>query len=395
MRVSTFLVYVFTGLLSAQGAVTFTWLTVGDAGNANDPSDGDSGTGGIQNYGQVNDIYRISAHEVTNAQYAEFLNSVDPTGANANLGGGDGTLYNSSMDSDARGGITLNGGNANGSKYEVKSGQGQNPVVYTSFYDAMRFNNWLHNGQGSGSTESGAYDLSTPTGLETRESGATYFIPSENEWYKAAYYDPGSGPGDNYWLYPTQSDTQPTSEAPAGGANSVNYRDGTYAVTGSAGFNSSQNYLTDVGLIRMLRAIMEALILLATCGSGMMPSLVRPAVCGAGPGAATRATCVRRAGSTTAPRPRAPASGFESQVLLLPQQAPLNLIRFVNALWPWPGAEYSYAECRGPGPRPKGVSSSERFAVLIPIRSRLVARIVVKPHCFPGVPQGGTVSWRG
>ena len=24
----------------------------------------------------------------------------------------------------------------------------------------------------------------------TRNAGATYFIPSENEWYKAAYYDP-------------------------------------------------------------------------------------------------------------------------------------------------------------------------------------------------------------
>ncbi len=62
---------------------------------------------------------------------------------------------------------------------------------YVSFFDAMRFTNWLHNGQGSGDTESGAYTIGSGTD-EVRSANAKYWIPSEDEWYKAAYYDPNS-----------------------------------------------------------------------------------------------------------------------------------------------------------------------------------------------------------
>ena len=44
----------------------------------------------------------------------------------------------------------------------------------------------------------------------TRNAGATYFIPSENEWYKAAYYKGGST-NAGYWTYPTQSNTAPAT----------------------------------------------------------------------------------------------------------------------------------------------------------------------------------------
>jgi formylglycine-generating enzyme required for sulfatase activity len=223
-------------------AVTFDWVTVGDPNNADD-THGDG-------YGGVDYTYRISKHEVTNAQYAEFLNAVDPTGANSL------SLYNSNMSSDARGGINLNGGAANGSKYEIKSGRDNNPVVYTSFFDAMRFVNWLENGQGSGDTESGVYTIGSGTD-ETRNPNATFFIPSEDEWYKAAYYDPSGV----YYDYPTGTDTEPYSDNPASlntpdDTNVANffkndstangYNDG-YAVTGSTTFVASQNYLTDVG----------------------------------------------------------------------------------------------------------------------------------------------------
>ena len=119
-------------------AVTFDWATVGNPGNLDD----DTG------YGGVDYAYRISKHEVTNAQYTEFLNAVDPTGANPT------SLYNSSMASNARR-DRLNSGAADGSQYELKAGREQNPVVFVSFFDAMRFVNWLHNGQGSGDTEIG------------------------------------------------------------------------------------------------------------------------------------------------------------------------------------------------------------------------------------------------
>ena len=40
-------------------------------------------------------------------------------------------------------------------------------------------------------------------------------LPSEDEWYKAAYYK-GGGTDAGYWDYATQSDTAPTAELPAG-----------------------------------------------------------------------------------------------------------------------------------------------------------------------------------
>ena len=48
-----------------------------------------------------------------------------------------------------------------------------------------------------------------------RSSLAHYFLPSSDEWYKAAYYDPDADPDENeeqdeYWIYPTRSDTAPT-----------------------------------------------------------------------------------------------------------------------------------------------------------------------------------------
>ncbi|MEQ9380023.1 MAG: hypothetical protein RJP95_04115, partial [Pirellulales bacterium] len=78
--------------------------------------------------------------------------------------------------------------------------------------------NWLHNGQGTGDTETGAYTLlgGTPTPSNgssiTRNFGATWFLTSEDEWYKAAYYQPAAegGDSDDYWLYPTASNSAPT-----------------------------------------------------------------------------------------------------------------------------------------------------------------------------------------
>ena len=41
----------------------------------------------------------------------------------------------------------------------VKPGSANKPITIVSWFDAARFCNWLHNGQGSGSTETGAYTL--------------------------------------------------------------------------------------------------------------------------------------------------------------------------------------------------------------------------------------------
>jgi hypothetical protein len=129
-----------------------------------------------------------------------------------------------------KGGISFDSGAANGAKYTIRSNMGNKPVNYVSWYDAARFTNWLHNGQGSGSTETGAYTLSGNTGIITKNVSATVWLPSEDEWYKAAYYDPSKGGTGGYWLHATQSDTAPTvgsanltGDISNPGANVANY----------------------------------------------------------------------------------------------------------------------------------------------------------------------------
>lgn len=216
-----------------HATVTIDWTYVGDISNAND------GTG----YGSVGYSYLISKYEVTNVQYVEFLNAVDSGGSNPN------GIYVSGMTSDARGGIDFNSGAAAGSKYSAKANMGDKPVNFVSFLDAMRFSNWLHNGQGGGSTESGAYDLTALAGTVVHVSSAKVWIPTENEWYKSAYYQPAGAGGDvdNYWLYATKSNLAPTVATASAmgtisnsGSNVANYNSG-------ADWNAQNGNVTTVG----------------------------------------------------------------------------------------------------------------------------------------------------
>jgi len=197
-------------LSSAASAVTIDWVPVLGSGNACD------GPAPAPNcYGTVASAYQISKYEVTNAQYAEFLTAkagvLDPL-----------ALYNPNMDPVAglNGGITQSGGT-----YTAVSGRESMPVNWVSFYDTLRFTNWLSNGQGTGDTESGAYTLlggtATPANglLVTRNVGATIFLTSENEWYKAAYYDVVSA---TYLDYPAGSDTATGCTAAGATANTAN-----------------------------------------------------------------------------------------------------------------------------------------------------------------------------
>ena len=101
--------------------------------------------------------------------------------------------------------------------------------------------------QDAGLTEDGSYFLDGAMSdaellAITRESDATWVIPSEDEWYKAAYHY-NDGATGNYWDYPTESDVAPTSEAPPGTDmtnGSANYYDGGYAI-------GSPYYRTEVG----------------------------------------------------------------------------------------------------------------------------------------------------
>jgi formylglycine-generating enzyme required for sulfatase activity len=106
--------------------------------------------------------------------------------------------------------------------------------VYVSWYDALRFANWLHNGQPTGAqdsntTEDGAYTFTGATNVagpagDERNPGAIWFLPDEGEWYKAAYYD---GSSDTYYDYPTGTDTIPDNHLPsADSGDSINFRAG-------------------------------------------------------------------------------------------------------------------------------------------------------------------------
>jgi hypothetical protein len=117
------------------------------------------------------------------------------------------------MGTAANGGIMRSGQNGNFS-YTVKPGFAKKPVNFVNIYNAMRFCNWLHNGaQPNGDTEAGAYRLLGNIPSDTvklrRNASARYFIPTEDEWYKAAFYDPSPTgmPTASYWSYATKSDS--------------------------------------------------------------------------------------------------------------------------------------------------------------------------------------------
>jgi sulfatase modifying factor 1 len=173
------------------------FVPVGDPGNAADTT----------GYGAVSESFQISKFEFTNQQYTNFLNSVDPDGNNPNA------VYSLSQGSDARGGISFTSGAASGSKYATKSNMGDKPVNFITWFDAARVSNWLMNGAtGTSSMETGAYTLNNATSgtAPARNSGATFYIPTEDQWYKAAYYR-GGGTNAGYWSYATQSNTSPAT----------------------------------------------------------------------------------------------------------------------------------------------------------------------------------------
>ena len=222
MKYIVALVALLVAPLTAQ-AVSIDLVTVGNPGNASEIQ-------GAVIVGRVTTTYRIAKTEVTNSQYVEFLNAKaasDPF-----------ELYNTSMSFLSQGGITRSG--ATGSyTYAVKAsvpGEGpggtnytyaDKPVSLVSWYDAIRFANWMSNGQGSGSTETGAYTIlgGTPTPTNgttiTRNAGATWYLPNENEWYKAAYFN---GATSTYSDYPAGTDTVPNNNLPsADTGNSANF----------------------------------------------------------------------------------------------------------------------------------------------------------------------------
>lgn len=200
-------------------------------------------------YGRVDYVYEISKYEISNKQWAIFLNAVarykDPFG-----------LFNENMQVGIFGGIERRH-KGKTFFYMPKDGMQDLPVVYISWWDAVRFCNWLEFGcpsignSGPGVTEgtvsSGSYHTSEwKTSVSVlRNPTAHYFIPSRNEWDKAAYFDPMLPP-PCYWIYPIRMDELPTGEVPPGSTRSANVFDGHFAVP--------YPHLTPVGAYRATRS---------------------------------------------------------------------------------------------------------------------------------------------
>ena len=211
---------------AVQAAITMDTVPVGNLVNTPDTH----GAG----YGAVADRYSIGKYEVTAGQYTAFLNavatSIDTYG-----------LYNTTMSrTDYGSGITQSGSYGNFA-YSVASAFANRPVNYVSWGDAARFANWLTNGQPMGAqnadtTEDGSYFLdgainSARLMAVTRRTvaeGGRYYIPTENEWYKAAYHK-NDGETGNYFDYPTSNDTAPGRDMADVSGNNANYWTGSGA----------------------------------------------------------------------------------------------------------------------------------------------------------------------
>jgi sulfatase modifying factor 1 len=238
------LAFAVASLSTAAFGVTVDYAVIGNPGN---PANGTTG------WGAVSDVFKISKYETTNNQYVEFLNKVDAAGTNPN------GVYNSQMGSDPNGGITFNAAASSGSKYSVKGGTAPSgaiftnmPVLFTTWFSAARFANWLQNGEqaNSSSMETGAYTLNNQTSgnAPARNPGATVFLPSRDEWYKSAFYD-----GSTYTTWQTNSNTQPTNTVTnVTLANAANYGGASTPSTNPIAVGSYVNSASSYGLFDML-----------------------------------------------------------------------------------------------------------------------------------------------
>ncbi len=175
--------------------------------------------------GGVSYTYGIAELETTVSQYVTFLNTADPAGKNVH------ELYIDHMSPTVwpqYGSIRYTSGADAGRHYSVAYPEwADKPLNFGNFRRGARFVNSLTNGKIlsqtqstsdgfkyvtytvrlSPKTEQGMYEMKKESPTRTKSSG--FVLPSNNEWVKAAYYDPKGGGTDSYWAYPTGPFDQP------------------------------------------------------------------------------------------------------------------------------------------------------------------------------------------
>lgn len=204
----------------------FRWAVITDVGNAPYTSSGIGGPrGGLvypfaEGRGSVDYVYRISTLEVTTTQWMEFLNAIAPLQSTA-LTWGRPSHWGAEDDPSQPSG-----------NYRLRSdvpNAGMIPVHAVSWRHAAMYVNWLCNDKQAAlsAIANGAYDISTfgenPDGTITDQlthhPDAKYWIPTYDEWIKAAHYDPnkdGEGHG-GWWRFMYSQDTALTYGWPGEG----------------------------------------------------------------------------------------------------------------------------------------------------------------------------------
>jgi sulfatase modifying factor 1 len=209
---------------------------VNNTGNA--AYTGNNAFWGVNGIGAVNYAYAIGKYEITNTQYAAFLNAVGQSNANG--------VYNANMGNSSSGtfGGIIQSGTSGAYSYSVASGFEAKPVNWVSWFSAARYVNWLENGKPVDATgtavNNGTYTLGTATSgnITSWNAGSIWRLPSASEWMKAAFYNPDT-PG-----YSTYGTGMNTIVSGTGGSAS----DGVvYQVSGSGpqavgSFSNADNY---------------------------------------------------------------------------------------------------------------------------------------------------------
>ncbi len=162
--------------------------------------------------GSVGYEYNIGKFEVTTAQWVEFLSAAFDRPSNDQIP----FVARPTVFS----GFAVPGNNG-GVRWTVPAGTELRGVGGITWRTAAVYANWLHNGKATNREAflSGAYDVSTfgyvqgigYTDQLTRSQGAKYWIPSLDEWLKAAHYDPSKANPDGsvggWWTYSNGTDT--------------------------------------------------------------------------------------------------------------------------------------------------------------------------------------------
>ncbi|MFN7020089.1 MAG: SUMF1/EgtB/PvdO family nonheme iron enzyme [Phycisphaerales bacterium] len=189
------------------------FVRIGAVGNApwmgtTPPTAGDRAVG----RGSVGYEYHIGRFEWTTAQAVEFFNAAFDRPANDQLP--------HLIPPRFWGGVSATPTVPGGQRWRVQAGGAMLPVGDISWRMAAMYCNWLHNGKATHREAflDGAYDVSTFTYTGTvfndqqrHHPDARYWIPTWDEWLKAAHYDPAKDNGDGttggWWIYPNGGDT--------------------------------------------------------------------------------------------------------------------------------------------------------------------------------------------